>query len=413
MSNHLAIAAVTATLRNLLDRAVNSDIDTTLAGAAITTLPLDEARGTETGLQLNLFLYQTQTSAAWRNQELPGATRPGESGHPPLPLDLSYLLTAYGPENDGVTGHRLLGRAMGVLHDHSLLGADEIRTALAGNDLHDQVERVRITQHPLSLDDMSRLWTAFQTGYRISAAYCVSVVLIESARPAVTPLPVLTIGRDNRGVVVQPSMLPPFPAISTVSPPNQQESVHLGETVTFAGHHLAGDSVVALFRHPRLDDPIEVDALAGGTATTVQVAVVVDPATDAATWLAGHHLVSLVVRRAGEPDRVTNELPVALAPRITSAMPATVARDGNGDATVTLTVAPEVRPSQKASLLLGGREVPADAHTAQTASLDFTIVDAPPGDHLVRVRVDGVDSQVIDRTVSPPAFDTTQLVTIT
>jgi hypothetical protein len=56
--------------------------------------------------------------------------------------------------------------------------------------------------------------------------------------------------------------------------------------------------------------------------------------------------------------------------------------------------------------------VPADAHIAQTATLDFTIVDAPPGDHLVRVRVDGVDSQVIDRTVVPPVFDATQLVTI-
>jgi hypothetical protein len=410
MSNHLAIAAVTATIRNLLDRAVNSDTDTSLAGAAITTLPLDEARSQEAGLQLNLFLYQTRTNAAWRNQDLPGATRPG---HPPLPLDLSYLITAYGPENDGVIGHRLLGRALSVLHDHPLLGADEVRTALAGNDLHDQIERVRITPNPLSLDDMSRLWTAFQTGYRISAAYCVSVVLIESARPAVTPLPVLSIGRDNRGVAVQPSMLPPFPAIATVIPPGQQDAVHLGETITVTGHHIAGDTVVARFRHPRLDDPLEVDALAGGTATSVEVTVEIDPATDDATWPAGHYLLSLVVRRAGEPDRVTNELPIALAPRITSALPATVARDGNGDATVTLDVAPEVRPGQKASLLLGGREIPADAHTAQTASLDFTIVDAPPGDHLVRVRVDGVDSRIVDLTVSPPVFDTTQLVTIT
>jgi hypothetical protein len=198
-----------------------------------------------------------------------------------------------------------------------------------------------------------------------------------------------------------------------VTAPNQQEAVHLGETLTFTGHHLEGDSVIARFRHPRLDDPLDVGALPGSTGTTVQVPVEIAPATDAATWPAGHYLVSLVVRRAGEPDRSTNELPVALAPRITSALPATVARDAGGDATVTLTVAPEVRTSQRASLLLGGREVPADAHTAQTASLDFTIVDAPPGDHLVRVRVDGVDSQIVDRTVSPPVFDTTQQVTIT
>jgi hypothetical protein len=345
---------------------------------------------------------------------MPGQGRPGETGRPPLPLDLYYLVTAYGPKNnDGVIGHRLLGRAMSVLHDHPVLGADEIRTALAGNDLHDQIERVRIAPHPMSLDDMTKLWSSFQTGYRISSAYQVSVVLIESQRPAMTPLPVLTIGEDNRGVVVQPDLLPPYPAIESVTLPNGQDSVTLDDTLTISGHHLGGDTVTARFRHPRLDDPLEADALPGGTATDAQVRLRIDPATDAATWAAGYLTVSLVIRRAGEPDRTTNELPLALAPRITSTLPVTVARDSDGDAEVSLDVVPEVRPGQRASLLLGGREVRAGALAAQTGTLDFTIADAPPGDHLIRLRVDGVDSQVIDRTVDPPVFDTTQRVTIT
>jgi hypothetical protein len=412
MSNPLAIAAVTATLRNLLDQGANVDPD--LSGASVTTLPLDQARTGVTGPQLNLFLYQTQPNAAWRNMDLPGTARPGETSQPPLPLDLYYLITAYGPEaNDGVIGHRLLGRAMSVLHDHPVLGAEEIRTALPGNDLHDQIERVRIVPYTMSLDDLTKLWTAFQTGYRISTAYHVSVVLIESRRPPVTPLPVLTIGPNNRGVVVQPDLLPPFPAIATLSPPNDQESIRLGEVLTIVGRHLDGDDITVRFTHPRLTKPIDLDPLSDATSSRIQVRLEIAAATDAANWPAGFYLVSVIVRRTGEPERTTNEVPVALAPRITSTLPATVARDDNGDAELSLTVAPQVFPDQRAALLLGDRQIEAEPHETQTASLTFSIVDAPLGNHFVRVRIDGVDSLFIDRSVTPPVFDTTQQVTIT
>jgi hypothetical protein len=46
--------------------------------------------------------------------------------------------------------------------------------------LHEQVERVRITLQPLTLEEVAKLWNVFQTPYRISVAYEVSVVLIES-----------------------------------------------------------------------------------------------------------------------------------------------------------------------------------------------------------------------------------------
>jgi hypothetical protein len=411
MSNPLAIAAVTATLRNLL--VLGANVDNDLPGTSVTTLPLDQARAGVTGPQLNLFLYQTQPNAAWRNMELPGTARPGETSQPPLPLDLYYLITAYGPENDGVIGHRLLGRAMSVLHDHPVLGAEEIRTALPGNDLHDQIERVRIVPYTMSLDDLTKLWTAFQTGYRISTAYHVSVVLIESRRPPVTPLPVLTIGPNNRGVVVQPDLLPPFPAIATLSPPNDQESVRLGEVLTIVGRHLDGDDITVRFTHPRLTNPIDLDPLSDATSSRLQVRLEIDPATDAANWPAGFYLVSVIVHRTDEPVRTTNEVPVALAPRITSPLPATAVADANGDAELSLTVTPQVLPGQRAALLLGDRQIEAEPHETQTGSLTFSIADAPLGDHFVRVRIDGVDSLFIDRSVTPPVFDTTQQVAIT
>ena len=50
----------------------------------------------------------------------------------------------------------------------------------------------------MSSDEMSKLWSAIQSHYRPSAAYHVSVVLIEGNGPRVSPLPVLSRGRETR-----------------------------------------------------------------------------------------------------------------------------------------------------------------------------------------------------------------------
>ena len=56
-----------------------------------------------TGNQINVFLYQVLPDAAWRNRDMPRQMRPGETGHPPLPLVLYYLLTAYSDDEDDTT----------------------------------------------------------------------------------------------------------------------------------------------------------------------------------------------------------------------------------------------------------------------------------------------------------------------
>jgi hypothetical protein len=146
MSNPLAIAAVTATLRNLLTVGISADPD--LADVTVTTQPVDRARtGANTANQLNVFLYHILPSAAWRNMDMPARVRNGESGVPPLALNLYYLLTAYGRDDDARVpfSHHLLGRAMSVLGDHPLLNAAEIKASLPNNDLWSQIERIRFT----------------------------------------------------------------------------------------------------------------------------------------------------------------------------------------------------------------------------------------------------------------------------
>ena len=145
MSDSLSIAAVTSTLRALLASGVRNVL-TNQDG--VTTRPLDRARTGGSNLkQLNLYLYQTAVNAALRNQDFPSRTKPGETGHPPLALDLHYLVTAYGEGDEDLKGdgHQLLGQAMLTLHDHAVLSREEIKNAQPQSNLHEQIERIRIT----------------------------------------------------------------------------------------------------------------------------------------------------------------------------------------------------------------------------------------------------------------------------
>ena len=233
MSNPLAIAAVTSTLRNLLTSAALEDPE--LLDVDVSTQPPGIARDGNDANQLNLFLYSTSVDTAFSNTPMPGQSKNGESSMPPLALVLKYLITAYGRNNDDINGHRLMGRSMSALHDHPLLGRAEIETALPDADLHNQLERIRITHDVLSVDDMSKLWASFQSGYRLSTGYEVSVVLIESGRPSKTPLPVLTRGEDDRGVSAQGDLTPPFPAITEIIFPDQQVRALPGDTLRLNG----------------------------------------------------------------------------------------------------------------------------------------------------------------------------------
>jgi len=429
MSNGLAIAAVTATLRSLLMHR--------LGISNVTVKPPDLARTDQTD-QVNLFLYQTAVDAAWRNQDMPRQIRPGETGQPALPLCLYYLVTAYGEGDSESKAQQLLGQAMGALHDHPLLGAEEIKQAteanVVGSNLHEQIERVRITPQPLSLEEISKLWAAFQTRYRLSVAYQATVVLIESTRPAHAPLPVLTRGKDDRGPIAQANLVPPFPAIERIVLPSGRTIALLDDQVTLAGHHFALDTgdpaqvtVVVQFTTARLPDPISA-VIPAGQRTEAHIAVTV-PHQAGVFYPAGLYRVAASVMPNGRPSeaRLTNEVPLLLAPTITAingaalpvppASPISVARvnvvNGLGDATLHITSRPDVLPEQSGLLLVGDRSVSAEEHAAQTDTLTFVVRHIAAGTFRLRLRLDGVDSPLIDLSGAEPSFDDSQRVTFT
>ncbi|CAM2169957.1 Pvc16 N-terminal domain-containing protein [Paraburkholderia sacchari] len=406
MSNALAIAAATATLEAILGNGIHADPD--LADTAITVLPPDKARGTITSNQLNLFLYQILPNAAWRNMDVPGLVKPGETGVPPLAINLHYLVTVFGRENDNSQpfDHHLMGRAMSLLYDHALLGPDEIRLAFPGSDLERQVERVRITLQPLDIEQISKLWTGFATQYRLSVGYEISVALIDSTQPVKTPLPVLTRGPQDKGPISQGNLLPPFPALSQIQPPGRQASARLGDLLTLTGALLDGTLLGVIFDHPLWSQPVELAPQPGSTSTQVTVQI---PPGQPAAWPAGTYSIAFAVQRPGESfRRTTNALSFSLAPAIVVTPKSAPA----GSVAFAISCSPWLWPGQHASFLVSDQDVALADVAAATGSLAATVTLAA-GSYFVRLRVDGVDSLLVDNSVSPPVFDTTQQVTIT
>src|SRR6266540_2750239 len=303
MSSPLAIGAVSAVLRNLLDNGFINAAPPPLSPVKVTavapdTIKLDDP---DEPPSLNLFLYRTSLNQGWAEVGLPVFDGPAiRRALDPSPLGGSILPPAF--------------------------------QALTASDLADQVEGVTITHEPMDSEEMSRLWSAIQAHYRPTASYLVSVVLIEARKPSRTPLPVLsrgpvdlTTGRD-RGVVVEPSLLAPYPTILSVDPPPEQPAARLGETIRLAGHHLDGTSTVVRFAHRLLDDPNEITVGVSLDSSGIDVTLPTGPTAEQ-DWPAGVYTVSVVLIRPGEPDpRESNIAAMLLAPEPVLLPPPTVSR---------------------------------------------------------------------------------------
>jgi len=212
------------------------------------------------------------------------------------------------------------------------------------------------------------------------------------------------VSHRDRGVVVEPSLVPPLPTLEAVVPPGHQPVARLGETVDLTGHHLDGSGRTVLLTNERFEIQQSLAALATGGATLVQFSI---PIAQAAAFPVGVYRVGARVLRPTESvPRETNRLAMTLAPEITG-LPMSVARDGAGTASFTLNFRPAVRAGQRVALVLGQQELAPQTFVAPTTSLSFVIADAlpaPPPGLLTRLRIDGIDSPIIDASVDPPVF---------
>jgi hypothetical protein len=430
MSNALAIAAVTAALRDLINETMVTQHVSTSVGSPVdvTALAPDLVKTDANGKnQLNLFLYQVTPNIGWWNFDQPARdARGARVSRPLLALDLHYLLTAYADKD--LHAEILLGCAMQYLHELSVLTREMIRDkqtawaidpdaslrAAATSNVAEQIEQIKVCPQQQSVEELSKLWSAFQAKYRPTAAYQVSVVLIESNFGARSALPVLTIGPQDSGVVAEPDLAPLYPTLTEADPPGSQVGVRLNETLTLRGFHLdgnPGDTLTILLTHPRFSAPATLPPALGANANQVQVVIPNDPDN----YPAGPYTIAVGFSAGGNRYRTTNELPFILSPNNPTLPPSPLTRDGSGNLTVTATVSPKVWQGQRAALLLGDREAIALPFAVdKTNSLTFVFRAIPPAPaYLYRLLVDGVVNEFIDRSQTPPVFVPGQTVAVT
>lgn len=422
MSNFLAIATVTETFRQMLDAAA---IASEVPGAVATALrPVTGTVGLPSA-GVNLFLYQVAPNGALRNADLLNRRTDGSIVETPqIALDLNYLLTFYGKEQT-FEAQRIMGNILAVLNSRPLLTRKSIQdaqqsvSALAGSDLDAQVELVRLRMIPMTLEELSKLWSVLlQTTYMPSIVYQASVVLIQ-AKEAVQPaLPV-----RKRKLYVETFRQPVIDALLSQkgsSAPQAGQPIVAGDTLVLEGRQFAGSRETSLRFGSDEVEPAEL------SNTTIKVALS-EPPFPAGALRAGVQGVQVVQwAMMGEPEARragidSNVISFVLRPVVSGVTASPGAEAGVSE--LSLNVSPAVGIDQRVALLLNEFDPPSSrparsyrfdvdvepAHPGDTAvtPLVIPVKDVASGSYLVRLQVDGAESPLdVDSDPGNPRYAT-------
>jgi hypothetical protein len=417
MSTAYAIAAVSAVIRNLLDTTlkaqdINAVLGTTVTVSALPPDRVNPTAGTDPD-QLNLFLHGVVENQGWRNLGLPTRNSAGDRvDRPPLALDLHYMLTAFGSQD--LFAEALLGHGMQVLHEVPFLTRQAITDALqlTGSStnfdqalnvslLANQIEQIKISPAPLTLGDISQLWTALQGRYRPTASYIATVVLIDSGISSKASLPVLT-----RNIQALPFAQMTLDEVVNAS--DDTAPIFPGTAVSLNGSGLGSGKLVLIG---------DIDLTSAVTLIADTKILLTLPGTLPAGLYTGLVTAQVVQPVPGfsnpQGGFVSNTVAFALRPTVTASVLSTTASTVNGitvhSGNIQLTFTTPVEVDQEVTLLLNEQTPPStrpaygyrfDAPPGNgvvSPATDTTTVTVPylnvaPGAYLVRAQVDGAES---------------------
>ncbi len=386
MSNYLAIATVTAALQQVLQGPVTNAV----SGA---TVGFNRPNGTGGGsgsALVNAYLYQVTPNAAYRNADLPTRRSDGTVVQKPqVALDLHYLFTFHGDEKQ-LEPQRMLGAVAGTLHAQPLLSTKNIQAAavqygfLAGSGLDSQVERVKFIPTALSLEEFSKLWSAFfQVEYSLSVAYQASVVLIESDDTPQEALPV-----QVRNVYVTPFRYPAI--IRVIAKEGADKSILPTSTLVVQGSQLLSDVTL-----------VRIGSLVVTPPTVTDMAIVLPIPSGVPAGVQGLQVIQQI--QMGTPPQPhsgfeSNVAPFVLHPVIT---PQTAT-----STQIAVTIAPTVQQGQRATLLLNEATSPPPQTPASYTFLlppvlansntltfkNLTNIKGGNTKYFIRVMIDGAES---------------------
>lgn len=419
MTDFNAIAAVTTTLQYILQGTHASEgISHDVTGANVTVVPPDVA-GQTAADGLNVFLYHVSPNPGYRNQDLPARNSNGDLiTKPRLALNLYYLLTAYAADDKSLHAQQILASAMRILHEHPVLTRDVINSATAtsitwsGESLADQIELVKLSLQPLTLEEMNKLWTSFfQTSYRISVAYEATVVLIDATQEPKAAPPV-----TQRLLTVIPFQRP---MIEEIDPQVIGYTSGAAE-VTIRGLNLKTSGVFVQFGSTPAPAPtgltptqITVGLPSGlsvanpaGLKVGIMPVQVIQPLQLGSPAIAHNGFESNVVALTLAP---TIDKPSTLPPPLPPPMQLWFTATRNGPP-LTVTFEPAVSQEQNVALLIGDYTLPISQSdlggTFPSSSLSVVLPNSlPTGNLLLRLQVDGIESlPLVDSDPTSPTY---------
>ncbi len=187
MDEFTVIGVVSEMLKELLRQNLNNSFSGEFPkGEAVT---LKSPNDLVTKNLLSLFLYHIVENPYMKNKPME-RSGPDELEYTPLSINCYYLLTPHKAEGDSIESrdiHTILGRAMQVFYDNSILEGAALRDLLLDTHMdyeeyYDTIGQVRIILNNLSLDDLTKIWNSLETSLMLSVSYEVRVILIKSTR---------------------------------------------------------------------------------------------------------------------------------------------------------------------------------------------------------------------------------------
>jgi hypothetical protein len=379
MSDYRAIGAVSTSIRDLLEAEMTNKVNITVAAPDVDITIVDTTK------RVNLFLYKVDENGSLKNMDIPGRGNPGAFGRPPLALDLHYLLTAYGAsEEEQIGTQEILADAMRVLHDFPIILGANLDIAL-----RNEIEHVKLYLEPLSLEELSKVWSAVTRPMRLSVSYLVTVVQIENLQPRKFPRPVVEPpvgGPRITAVTFRAPRIEQVLVIRKDDPQNRERPVayaRIGDRLVLRGTDFTSDGLRVFFG--------EVDVTASVATITpdrIEVTLPDDPALQPGTTAA---LVQndLLIGEPPVPHRGfrSNLAAFVIVPEITALVP-----DLNADPKTLTVQGTRLWSDTLDRLTIVGSAVIRDYTTGTPGEIAFNLPDLPAGAHLVRVRVNGAES---------------------
>jgi hypothetical protein len=176
LATHRAIAATGLAIRGFLESSFPAS---EFPNAKI---ELYRANDFDSPMEIGISLYLYRVSVSTSRRNFPPVVAPdGKRFRPALPLDLFFMMTAWGQTAE--VQQRLLGWAMRELENTPILPSNLLNHYIQEVDTFRPAETVELICETISLQDMNSLWDGFKankTNQHVSVTYIARMILIDS-----------------------------------------------------------------------------------------------------------------------------------------------------------------------------------------------------------------------------------------